>query len=500
MGAGVEHHIHMHVVRAGAATPTSCRCWPILGSCLRRSSRPMTLWEVLDVERFRPQGSSSVRHPRPLRLGDGRQDRLVGRAFARVLADVRGKPTDGLRVALEARHADPGARDGRAGVRRHGRGGLLRDRRRDGRHRVEMLYFLVGSRKLDGGAMMTASHNPKAYTGSSWCARGRWRSLATPESARSGRRSRRGCPSLAGGSSVSDVDIYPEFHEHAALDRPGVHPGNSASSSTGAAAAGPMVGPLIRRLGLDAVEMYWTPSGEFPDHEPDPLLPENQELIIDRVRAEKADLGIAWDGDADRCFFINRSREFVDGDFLTALIAAQVLSRDPRHDPLRRPGRAAPCRTLRRPPRRNVACEPRRTRVLQDRHARARRRVQRRGVRALLLPRVLVRRLGGLAGPVRPQAPLEGTAAARRPGRRAAVEVLRQRRDQFRGGRPTGEDGGSRRRPRRCGNLLARRRLGRLPELALQRPASNTEPLCASASNRSSRARTWSASRTRSWR
>ena len=93
--------------------------------------------------------------------------------------------------------------------------------------------------------------------------------------------------------------------------------------------AGPMVGPLVERLGLDAVEMYWTPDGEFPDHEPNPLLPENRELIIDRVRSEKADLGIAWDGDADRCFFIDGRGEFVDGDFLTALIAAQVLSRDP---------------------------------------------------------------------------------------------------------------------------------------------------------------------------
>jgi len=93
--------------------------------------------------------------------------------------------------------------------------------------------------------------------------------------------------------------------------------------------AGPMVGPLLERLGLRTIETYWEPNGEFPDHEPNPLLPENREFIIERVRAEGADLGIAWDGDADRCFFIDDQGEFVDGDFLTALLAKHVLRREP---------------------------------------------------------------------------------------------------------------------------------------------------------------------------
>ena len=93
--------------------------------------------------------------------------------------------------------------------------------------------------------------------------------------------------------------------------------------------AGPMVGPLLDRLGLDLVETYWVPDGEFPDHEPNPLLPENRQFIIDRVLAEGADLGIAWDGDADRCFFIDSNGEFVDGDFLTAMLARRVLAKQP---------------------------------------------------------------------------------------------------------------------------------------------------------------------------
>ena len=93
--------------------------------------------------------------------------------------------------------------------------------------------------------------------------------------------------------------------------------------------AGPMVGPLLERLGLDLVTAYWEPDGEFPDHEPNPLLPENREFIMRKVVEEGADLGIAWDGDADRCFFIDDSGRFVDGDFLTALLAESLLRKSP---------------------------------------------------------------------------------------------------------------------------------------------------------------------------
>ena len=93
--------------------------------------------------------------------------------------------------------------------------------------------------------------------------------------------------------------------------------------------AGVMAGPVLRKLGLDLVETSWTPDGSFPDHEPNPLLPENRELIMRRVIAEGADLGIAWDGDADRCFFIDDGGNFADGDFLTALLADSMLRKRP---------------------------------------------------------------------------------------------------------------------------------------------------------------------------
>ena len=86
---------------------------------------------------------------------------------------------------------------------------------------------------------------------------------------------------------------------------------------------------MLDRLPIDQVQTYWTPDGSFPDHEPNPLLPENRRFIVEKVLSEGAELGIAWDGDADRCFFIDDTGQFVDGDFLTALLAESILEKEP---------------------------------------------------------------------------------------------------------------------------------------------------------------------------
>ena len=130
--------------------------------------------------------------------------------------------------------------------------------------------------------------------------------------------------------SVQEVDVYAEFQEAALrfIDPAAIKPLKVVVDG-GNGMAGPMVGPLLRRLGLEPIETYWTPDGNFPDHEPNPLLPENRQFVIDKVRETGADLGIAWDGDADRCFFIDGDGEFVDGDFLTALLAESLLQKHP---------------------------------------------------------------------------------------------------------------------------------------------------------------------------
>jgi phosphomannomutase len=194
----------------------------------------------------------------------------------------------------------------------------------------EMLYYLVGSRDLDGGLMCTASHNPKAYTGAKLVKQG-----AIALSGDAGiqdvrRRIEDGLGDPPGGGSVEEVEIYAEFQEAALkfIDPANVKPLRVVVDG-GNGMAGPMVGPLLERLGLDLVTAYWTPDGEFPDHEPNPLLPENREFIMRKVVEESADLGIAWDGDADRCFFIDDTGAFVDGDFLTALLAESLLRKSP---------------------------------------------------------------------------------------------------------------------------------------------------------------------------
>jgi phosphomannomutase len=93
--------------------------------------------------------------------------------------------------------------------------------------------------------------------------------------------------------------------------------------------AGAMLPPVLERLPIDAVRCYFEPDGSFPNHEPNPLLPENREFIIEKTLAEQADFGAAFDGDADRCFFVDDTGEFVPGDFVTALLAESILDRHP---------------------------------------------------------------------------------------------------------------------------------------------------------------------------
>ena len=262
---------------------------------------------------------------------DGDTAYLLGRAFARVLSELREKPTSELGVGV--------GRDMR--LQAPEMAGRVKDGLMDegvhvldaGMVGTEMLYFMVGARDLDGGAMITASHNPKAYTGVKLVREG-----ALALSGETGINRIRdlileGLGEAPGGGSGEDVDIAKQFNDRALsfIDVSAIKPMKVVVDG-GNGMAGQMVAPLLDNFDLDLVTTYWTPDGEFPDHEPNPLLPENRQFIIDRVLAEEADLGIAWDGDADRCFFIDGAGEFVDGDFLTALLAELVLEKEPGAD------------------------------------------------------------------------------------------------------------------------------------------------------------------------
>jgi phosphomannomutase len=275
---------------------------------------------------------------------DGDTALAIGRGFARVLAKLSGKPVGELKVGLgrDMRLTAPEL------AARYREGLLIEgaDVLDAGQVGTEMLYYLVGSRELDGGLMCTASHNPKAYTGAKLVRDGAIAlsgdsgiqdirreieaSIATPRDTPQDGEQASGAGHSVGLGSLQEIDVYEEF-QAAALKMidPDVIKPLKVVVDGGNGMAGPMVGPVLAGLGLDLIETYWTPDGNFPDHEPNPLLPENRQFIIEKVRETGADLGIAWDGDADRCFFIDDTGEFVDGDFLTALLAESLLRKNP---------------------------------------------------------------------------------------------------------------------------------------------------------------------------
>ncbi|MGO9903439.1 MAG: phosphomannomutase/phosphoglucomutase [Solirubrobacteraceae bacterium] len=252
----------------------------------------------------------------------------IGRAFARVIAKLEDKPTSELRLGLgrdmrltapdmAAAYAEGMLKEGATVVS----AGLVA---------TEMLYYLVGSRGLDGGLMCTASHNPKAYTGAKLVKRG---AIALSGDAGIGDVKATvlaGLGEPTGAGTLERVQIHDEFQAAALafIDADAIKPLHVVVDG-GNGMAGPMVGPLLDKLGLQLEKAYWTPDGNFPDHEPNPLLPENREFIMREVVRLRADLGIAWDGDADRCFFIDDKGAFVDGDFLTALLADTMLRKYP---------------------------------------------------------------------------------------------------------------------------------------------------------------------------
>jgi phosphomannomutase len=259
---------------------------------------------------------------------DGDTAYLIGRAYARVLAGLRDKATSELTVGLghDMRLTSPEmasrARDGMIdeGVR-------VLDA---GRVATEQLYFLVGSRDLDGGAMVTASHNPKAYTGIKLL-----REQALALSGDAGIQEVRatieaGLPEPPGGGSAEQVEVGPEFREHVLgfVDPARIGPLRVlAYGSDGM--AGPMAGPLLEELDIELRTASWEPNGDFPDRGPNPMLEENQAEIAARIREEAVDLAIAWDGDADRCFFFDSQARFCEGDFICALLARSLLRKDP---------------------------------------------------------------------------------------------------------------------------------------------------------------------------
>jgi len=198
---------------------------------------------------------------------------------------------------------------------------------------TEMVYFAVGELELDGGIAVTASHNPKEYTGLKIVREG-----ALPVGGDSGLldvRDRAMAPGhtpegLSPGH-VQRYDIWPQYVERVLsfVDVSAIKPLRIVIDAANGM-AGAMLPPVLEWLpAVQAQRYFFAPDGTFPNHEPNPLLPENREFITGKTLEERADFGVAFDGDADRCFFVDDTGEFVPGDFATALFAESILAKEP---------------------------------------------------------------------------------------------------------------------------------------------------------------------------
>ncbi len=197
---------------------------------------------------------------------------------------------------------------------------------------TDMMYFAVARDGHDGGAQITASHNPKQYNGIKMVRReafplsGEAGLVEISEMITSGTLP---APAARPGS-LSTMEVVGDYVNHVMsfIDPKIVKPFNVVLDA-GSGMAGLVAPKLFDRLPCKTTRLCFDIDGTFPNHEANPLIEENRVDITERVIRERADIGIAWDGDADRCFFIDGSGEFIAGDFVTALLAEAFLLRHP---------------------------------------------------------------------------------------------------------------------------------------------------------------------------
>jgi phosphomannomutase len=197
---------------------------------------------------------------------------------------------------------------------------------------TDQMYFAVAADQLDGGAQITASHNPGKYNGCKMV-----RKEAFPLSGESGIKEMK--EMIVGGTipaapptpgSISSAQLMDRYIEHVLsfVDEQSIKPFNVVLDA-GSGVAGLIAPRLFDRLACKTTRLCFELDGTFKKHEANPLLEENRQDITAEVLTQKADIGIAWDGDADRCFFIDGTGEFIAGDFITALLAEAFLMRTP---------------------------------------------------------------------------------------------------------------------------------------------------------------------------
>jgi len=204
---------------------------------------------------------------------------------------------------------------------------------------TEEIYFAASSLDVDGGIVVTASHNPMDYNGMKFVRRG-----ARPISGDSGLYDIQSLAEAADFSDAPDsgryeqIDIRPSYVEHLLtyVDRAALRPLKIVVNA-GNGGAGVVVDALAPHLPFEFVRVHHEPDGHFPNGVPNPLLVENRAPTIEAVRSSGADMGIAWDGDFDRCFLFDAEGSFIEGYYIVGLLAEAFLKTHPGekivHDP-----------------------------------------------------------------------------------------------------------------------------------------------------------------------
>ena len=190
-----------------------------------------------------------------------------------------------------------------------------------------LLYFSLFHLDVDGGIQITASHNPSQYNGFKIC-QGK-DTLYGEQIQEIRRKMELGQFRERRGGKVERYQIMPPYHNHLLADVPKLARPLKVVVDAGNGVGGPVAPPIFRQLGCQVWEIGCVPDGNFPLHHPDPTVPENLAMLIDKVRQEKADVGVAYDGDADRIGAVDEQGNILWGDELLVLFARDLLMRNP---------------------------------------------------------------------------------------------------------------------------------------------------------------------------
>lgn len=198
---------------------------------------------------------------------------------------------------------------------------------------TEEIYFAVFSQKLDGGIEVTGSHNPISDNGLKFV-----RAESRPISGDTGLfeikklAETMSCERPTASGEYHQASFKKEYVEHLLnyIAPQNIHPLRIVTNA-GNGAAGPVLDILEARfksLGvpLEFIKVHHEPNGSFPHGLPNPLLPENRSATANAIKQHKADLGLAWDGDFDRCFFFDENAEFIEGYYMVGLLAEAFLA------------------------------------------------------------------------------------------------------------------------------------------------------------------------------